>query len=118
MRASVERHVTGRGTTFPAASYTVALSDTRSPRRSGDGGAVITTVAARTLTTVTVAFPRMPSHVALMVAWPCARAVSTPVLDTVATAGSLDFHSTVRTWSSSAARALRTTPRSAAVLPT
>ena len=71
--------------TFPFASLSVAVSCTVCPRPTLAGAGVTVTDATVT-TTVSAAVPLRPSLVAVMVAWPAATPVTSPVVLTVATA--------------------------------
>jgi len=80
-------HVTVRPlSTFPALSFTVALSWRLAPRSRVAVAGLITTDATGTLETVTVAPALFPPLVAVMVAEPAATPVTKPLALTVATA--------------------------------
>src|SRR5438309_1121103 len=74
---------------FPAASFTVAESDTLLPTSTAalSGVTVTDATGATDDRTRTVALPLTPSIAAVMVAWPSATAVTSPVTETAATAG-------------------------------
>jgi hypothetical protein len=64
-------------------------------------------IQLKTFFTVTLAVPLLPSEVALMVAEPNVKALTSPVEDTVATNGLLDFQVTRRPVSIRPAASLR-----------
>src|SRR3989442_12893084 len=104
--------------TFPAASFVVAVSCTVTPTSTVAGATV--TDATETdggTVTVTAAVPFFPSAVAMIVAEPTATPVTNPVADTVATAGLLLAHVTARPVSTLPAESL-VVAVSCAVLPT
>src|SRR2546422_8178068 len=89
--------VTGRpASTFPAASFAVALSWAVPPTNMFAVAGLTTTEATGTVDTVTAAVPLCPSLVAVIVAVPTARPVTRPLADTVATAPLLIIQLTVR----------------------
>ena len=105
MPDAVEVHVSGGvGSTFPDASSAVTVTVIVVPvRMMGIGSDVVTASESRWAAgggggdvTVIVAVPFCPSLLAVMVAVPAATAVTTPVLDTVATDWLLDDQSTTR----------------------
>jgi len=90
-------HVTVRPvSTLPAASLTVAVSGAVAPTATLTVLGVMVTLAAGTSVTVIVELPVCPSLVAVTIDVPGATAVTTPVDDTVATAGVPELHVIVR----------------------
>src|SRR5438034_1384037 len=90
-------HATARPvSTFPAASFSVALSCVVAPAKTFAVAGLTVTEATGTLDTVTAAVPLCPSLVAVIVAALAATPVTSPVEDTVATAGVLDAQVTDR----------------------
>ena len=81
---------------LPPASLSVATNVVESPTAmlAADGDTV--TVLTGTGTTVTVEVPTLPSLVALIVVVPVVSVVTTPLCDTLATAGALDAQVTAR----------------------
>jgi len=80
-------HATARpASTFPAASFVVALSWVVPPTTALAVAGLTTTDATGTVDTVTTAVALCPSLVAVIVADPSATPVTTPLADTVATA--------------------------------
>src|SRR5215207_8458170 len=95
--ALLELHAMARPSiTAPVASVTTAVSVLASPSASESADGVIVTVATGTRLTTIIAVPYLPSLVASICATPSATAVTTPVEDTVATAGRLEAHATGR----------------------
>jgi hypothetical protein len=89
--------VTGRPvSTLPPASLSVAVRGVVSPTTKLDDAGVTATVATAAAVTVTLAVPDAAPLVAVIVAVPGATAVTTPVVDTVATVNALEFHVTAR----------------------
>src|SRR5436309_2540846 len=82
--------------TLPAASFGVALSCVVAPTKTFAVAGLTVTEATGTLDTVTAAVPLCPSLVAVIVAAPAATPVTSPVEDTVATAGVPDAQVTDR----------------------
>jgi hypothetical protein len=92
-----EDHVTDRPTrTFPAPSFVVAVACVVLPTPIIEDPTDTVTEATDAEMTVTVADPVLPSLVAVMPAVPTLTAVTSPVVDTVATAGLLDNQLTAR----------------------
>jgi len=90
-------HVTGRAdNTLPAASRVTAVACVVAPMMTGVAPSETVTLATGGTITVTDAVPDRPSLVAVISALPTATAVTTPVLDTVATALFDDVHATAR----------------------
>jgi hypothetical protein len=90
-------HVTARSvTTVPIWSFTVAVSVVVCPVMTLAVAGVTVTLATGSAITVTVDVPLFPSLVAVMVAVPPDAPVTTPVLETVATAALLELHETTR----------------------
>src|SRR3954469_11194891 len=81
---------------LPFASTAVAVSCTVEPSLTLAVGGRTVTVAAGPGVTVMVDVPLLPSLVAVIVALPTSRPVTTPVDETVATASLLDFQVTTR----------------------
>jgi hypothetical protein len=81
---------------FPSASLVVAVSVTVCPAVTLAGDGEMLTVATGTSETVRFAVPECPSLTAVIVDAPGATAVTTPVVDTVATAVLLEVHVTGR----------------------
>src|SRR5712691_5283823 len=90
-------HVTTRPDNgLPLASFGVAVSCTVVPSfTEGPAGATVTEATGTTVT-VTLAVPLWPSLVAVIVAEPATFAVTSPLLETVATDVLLEDHVTVR----------------------
>jgi len=91
--------------TFPLASFSVALSCTDCPTvRLADAGLTVTVATGAggggggggSVVTVTEAVPLFPSLVAVIVAAPAATAVTSPLGDAAAMAGLLDIQATAR----------------------
>src|SRR5438552_1975726 len=82
--------------TLPAASLVTALSCVVAPTKTFAVAGLTVTEATGTLDTVTAAVPLCPSLVAVIVAAPAATPVTSPVEDTVATAGVPDAQVTDR----------------------
>src|SRR5213593_3549839 len=90
-------HVTVRPVSvLPFASFSVAVSATVRPTATLAVAGLTVTVATGTCTTVIVALPLCPSHVAVIVAEPATFPVTSPFELTVATAVLLLAHVTVR----------------------
>jgi len=90
-------HVTVRPVrTFPFASRTVATAWVFCPTMRAELGSETDTDATVTAMTVTVAEPARPSLVAVIVAEPATRALTSPEAETVATVVLLDDHVIVR----------------------
>jgi hypothetical protein len=82
-------HVTAPVTTLPAASFNCAVAVVVRPTWSVDDSRLTVTLATGDvveLWTVTVAVPALPPLTALIIAVPRLSAVTTPEVDTVATA--------------------------------
>src|SRR2546425_2162596 len=111
-------HVTVRPVSvLPLASFTVAVSCTVWPADTEADGGVTVTDATGTVATVIAAVPLFPSLVAVSVAAPTATPVACPVPFTVATAGLLLDHVTVRP-PSGLPKASRVIAKYCAVCPT
>src|SRR5439155_531641 len=81
-------HATARPvSTFPAASFSVALSCVVAPTKIFAAAGLTVTEATGTIATVTIAVPLFPSLVAVIVTAPTAPPVTSPLADTVAIAG-------------------------------
>ncbi len=92
----LEPHVTTRSvTTFPPASFTVAVRARSACQHRLVGGATVT-LPTGIFVTVIADVPLLPSLVAVIVAVPAATPVTRPVAFTVATVGSLEPHVTTR----------------------
>jgi hypothetical protein len=97
MDGALDVHVTVRpANTFPPASFVTAVSVVLPPTSKVALVGVTETDATGTADTVTAVVPLLPSHVAVMFAVPIATAVTSPLLDTVATVGALDVQVIVR----------------------
>lgn len=96
--------------TFPEASFSVMPNAPCCPSTNcpAVGESVIDDTAARAATTVMDAVPDFPSAVAVMIAVPGETAVTTPELDTPATALLLDDHVTLRSASTAPSASLLT----------
>src|SRR2546428_2321979 len=111
-------HVTVRPVrVLPLASFTVAVSCTVWPADTEADGGVTVTDATGTFATVIAAVPLLPSEVAVIVAAPTATPVACPAPFTVATAGLLLDHVTVRP-PSGLPKASRVIAKYCAVCPT
>ena len=99
----VSRPESGR----PFASSGVAVSWTVSPTWMAAVAGLTLTDATGTGVTVTAALPVFASLVAVIVTAPAAMPVTSPVEDTVATAGALDAHATARPESTLPAASVR-----------
>jgi len=92
----LEDHVTSRESTVPWASVKVTLSCSVPPCTTVALDGLRATDATGACVTVSVAFPVLPSLVALMLAVPTEMALTTPWAETVATAVFPDAHVTIR----------------------
>jgi hypothetical protein len=93
----LDAQVTARSvTTAPLASFTTAVNDVVCPTVAAAVGGWTATLPTGTGVTVTVDVPLFPSAVAVIVAEPGARAVTTPVVETVAAALLLEVQVTGR----------------------
>jgi hypothetical protein len=93
----LDAHATARPVSvFPLASFIVAVACVDCPTETDDAAKATVTVATGTVVTVSVAEPLCPSLVAVIWAEPAAIALTSPELETVATAVLLDAHVTVR----------------------
>ena len=93
----LDAQVTARSvTTTPLASFTTAVNDVVCPTVAEAVAGCTTTLPTGTGVTATVDVPVFPSAVALIVAEPGARAVTTPVVETLATAVLLEVQVTGR----------------------
>src|SRR2546425_5860360 len=111
-------HVTVRPVSvLPLASFTVAVSGTVWPTCTDAVAGLTVTDATRTVATVIAAVPLFPSLVAVSVAAPTATPVACPAPFTVATAGLLLDHVTVRP-PSGLPKASRVIAKYCAVCPT
>ena len=90
-------HVTARPVSvFPAASRALAASCCVPPTTRLAVAGLTLTAATGTGVTVMDALPVIPSTVAVSVAVPAATAVTSPVAETLTTAGALLLHATAR----------------------
>src|SRR5438309_10562189 len=105
---ALDAHVTSRpDSARPFASSGVAVSWTVSPTWVAAVAGLTLTDATGTGVTVTAALPVFASLVAVIVTAPAATLVTSPVEDTVATAGALDAHATARPESTLPAASVR-----------
>jgi hypothetical protein len=84
------------GSTFPSASFIVAVNVVVWPTTTTAVAGVTVTVATGAISTLTVAVPVTPSLVAVIVTLPGVTPVTVPVADTAATAVLLELHAITR----------------------